>query len=447
MVKFETVAGENRLKPILLNRGIFMSNGNQQCAHTLPNDGQVFPDHLIDVVWNHLKWSQLDTCMPWSEMQLSSLIYPAFQASLSSEEGLPARLGVAFYPIKPEQFTVQFAEPLPYTVGELVKLSPSIGLGSRWVVALPDETDLEQVQIAGILDPDILPSNRTHQRGGHGLISYQDQVQGLQIAILGPGWIRVSTTSTSFELRNCCLRERLVVHRIKYVGDWLCEIPSYLEISDAIMGIALSRRFFVNVLDKISEARHGGCLLILPERLDPSSLPLQIKYRVNSKIVQEAIKERASVGPQVIVQMDASEQKTPSGSSQIVHDDATLADALLLDRDLAQVIEFVAALATVDGAVVLSRDLKLEGFGAEITLAGLPSTYETVEYGNPPPPLGKPSPAPLADFGMRHRSAIRFCQEVPGAMAVVVSQDGGIRLFHRVGGRVRQWVELSAEEW
>ena len=110
-------------------------------------------------------------------------------------------------------------------------------------------------------------------------------------------------------------------------------------------------------------------------------------------------------------------------------------------------IEFVAALATVDGAVILSRDLRLEGFGAEITLAGVPSAHETVEYGNHPLPLGQPPPARLADFGMRHRSAIRFCQAVPGAMAVVVSQDGGIRLFHRVDGQVRQWVELSAEEW
>jgi hypothetical protein len=36
---------------------------------------------------------------------------------------------------------------------------------------------------------------------------------------------------------------------------------------------------------------------------------------------------------------------------------------------------------------------------------------------------------------------------VPGTMAFVISQDGGIRLFHSVEGRVRQWVELSAEEW
>jgi hypothetical protein len=32
-------------------------------------------------------------------------------------------------------------------------------------------------------------------------------------------------------------------------------------------------------------------------------------------------------------------------------------------------------------------------------------------------------------------------------MAFVVSQDGGIRLFVSVDGSVRQWIELSAEEY
>ena len=132
---------------------------------------------------------------------------------------------------------------------------------------------------------------------------------------------------------------------------------------------------------------------------------------------------------------------------QIGHDDSTLPESLLLDRDVVHVTDFVAALAAVDGAVLLQRDLKLVGFGAEITKAEMPSGDETVEHGNHPPPLGKPAPTSLTDFGMRHRSAIRFCQEVPGTMAFVVSQDGGIRLFTSMDGSVRQWIELSSEEW
>ena len=180
---------------------------------------------------------------------------------------------------------------------------------------------------------------------------------------------------------------------------------------------------------------------------DLSSLPLKIKYRLDSDIIQMALKERASVEPSPLLQARRAGRGGPRHSAPAAPEDWPLADSLLLDRDLAQVIDFVAALAAVDGAILLARDLRLRGFGVEITHGRVPSDDEQVEYDHHPEPLGTPAPVSLSDFGMRHRSAIRFCQEVPGAMAFVVSQDGGIRMFHSVDGRVRQWVELSAEEW
>jgi hypothetical protein len=353
---------------------------------------------------------------------------------------------VAFNP-KPKRFTVRFGEPLPYTAGQLVKLAPIIGLESRWVVALPDEGSKDCVRLAGILDPDILPIDRTSRHGSNGLLYYQNQFHGLRITVLGPGWIRVSIDDESFDLRNCCLRQRLVVGRIQYVAAWFREITSWLGIKDVRVGEGLIRRLIVNVLAKVSEARHGGCLLVLPNQIDLSSLPLKIKYRLDSDIIQTALKERASVEPSHVIQARRSGRVGSLHPAHLSLDDWPLADSLLLDRDLAQVIDFVAALAAVDGAILLARDLKLRGFGAEITYGRVPSGEEQVEYDNHPEPLGTPAPVSLSDFGMRHRSAIRFCQEVPGAMAFVISQDGGIRMFHNVDGRVRQWVELSAEEW
>jgi DNA integrity scanning protein DisA with diadenylate cyclase activity len=118
-----------------------------------------------------------------------------------------------------------------------------------------------------------------------------------------------------------------------------------------------------------------------------------------------------------------------------------------VDRNLDHLIEFVAALTAVDGAVVLSCDLRLFGFGSEITVTGTPAVDETIEYARHPSPLGKPDAVSLAQFGMRHRSASRLCQRVPGTMAFVVSQDSGIRLFQIVDGSLTQWVELMPEEW
>jgi hypothetical protein len=414
-----------------------MDGGEHEWWYALPGDGQVFPEHLIGTVWSYLQWSGFDRLKPRSEAQLAKLIHPAFQSSLCSEEGRQVRLRVAFNP-RPKRFTVHFAEPLPCTACQLVKLAPPIGLGSRWLVALPDDHSRDQVRIAGILDPDILPIDRRLQHGGNGLLYYQNQFQGLKVVVLGPGWIRVTLDAESFDLRNCCLRQRLVVGRIRHVARWFREVTSRLAIKDVRVGEGLVRRLMVNVLAKVSEARHGGCLLVLPDEPELSALPLKIKYRLDSDIIQTALRERALVEPV---------HPRKAGHSPRVYDDSTLADSLLLDRDLGQVIDFVASVAAVDGAVVLSRDLSLRGFGAEITHSRTPSDEECVEYDDHPEPLGRPAPESLSDFGMRHRSAIRFCQDVPGAMAFVVSQDGGIRMFHNVAGQVRQWVELSAEEW
>ena len=41
--------------------------------------------------------------------------------------------------------------------------------------------------------------------------------------------------------------------------------------------------------------------------------------------------------------------------------------------------------------------------------------------------------------GTRHRSAYRLCNALPGAVAVVVSQDGNVRFVRRTDGGVAYW--------
>ena len=44
-----------------------------------------------------------------------------------------------------------------------------------------------------------------------------------------------------------------------------------------------------------------------------------------------------------------------------------------------------------------------------------------------------------ANVGARHRSAYRLAGALPGSVAVVISQDGGVRFVCRRGGRVTYW--------
>jgi hypothetical protein len=416
-----------------------MAEENQEWSYTLPDDGRVFPEHLISAFWNYLRQYENERLITRvdSEEQLANLVYPAFQASLSSEEGRQVRLRVVFN-LKPKQFTVQFAEPAPYSAGQLVKLAPTINLSSRWLVAISDETSQSLIRIEGILDSDILPLDQIEQRMGYE--RFYPPNEGLRLAVLGAGWLRLSTIFATFELRDCCLRKRLLVGRIKHVSDWLRKVPSYLAIEDTATAAAVPafvRRFLVNVLAKISEARHGGCLLVLTSHVELSSLPLKIKYRVDSSIAQMVVTDRSSVGFKVSLKGRLSGKDVSIGPIKIIYDDSSFADALMLDKGLAQTVDLVSSLAAVDGAVLLSHDLCIIGFGAEITVSEKPTTDEKIN---------RPAAHPPTDFGMRHRSAIRFCQEVPHTLAFVVSQDGNIRLFHNIDGIVCQWEELSAEE-
>src|SRR6185295_2406861 len=66
---------------------------------------------------------------------------------------------------------------------------------------------------------------------------------------------------------------------------------------------------------------------------------------------------------------------------------------------------------SVDGCVVLTRKLQLLGFGGEIRV---PTEHSLDEDRH---------------TGTRHRSAARFCKKFPGAIALVVSQDGQVSIF------------------
>jgi hypothetical protein len=92
-------------------------------------------------------------------------------------------------------------------------------------------------------------------------------------------------------------------------------------------------------------------------------------------------------------------------------------------------------LTAVDGALVITTDLRVLGFGAEIVLdAAEPChAYEAA---------GRRSRATRGrswtarSFGMRHRSALRCVGVTTQVAAFVVSQDGQVSLFWKQDGRV-----------
>lgn len=121
----------------------------------------------------------------------------------------------------------------------------------------------------------------------------------------------------------------------------------------------------------------------------------------------------------------------------ILYLDRTVASSDLEDAEEAidGAVEFVAILSRVDGAVVLTSDLRVYGFGAEI-LAG--NSNVNVSLARWARPRGKTA-VDLERFGTRHRSALRYCAAHRNALAFVISEDGPVRAIRYWRDRVWLW--------
>lgn len=398
-------------------------------SYSTPAEGSAYPTHLVELVSSWMSYTGQELGRTLYQPLLLRLIEAAYQASLQSEEGHRVRLQVLFGLQSPRP-TIVFDRPLPYEPQTLVKLSPTFDVGFRWlVVALPRERG-GFPEIIGIHDPEFAldePATPTAEQA-------TAESESLKLTVFGPGWVRLETAGNFYcELRNSSLRTILPVNFIRRVAEWYDETALGLTADNPIEATTLREllaRAWVNILAQVCIELHGGTFLVVPA-LAALDDHLKIKYRLDSDQLREVIAARAGAGG------------PPTGLSKGRRSLLRRGDMHLLDRSLTRMSDLVASMAAVDGAVVLRRDLSLVGFGAEIIHTSA-SADEQVQFGRHP--HGKPPSRRLTDFGMRHRSAYRFCQQVESAIAFVASQDGDLRVFCHTPRGVRLFEGVTPEE-
>lgn len=203
------------------------------------------------------------------------------------------------------------------------------------------------------------------------------------------------------------------------------------QVAAALTGL-LAQQMVKRVVATIRAAHHGGTILTVPADC-PGERYLHPRYafddgppRRRFRALVLAILERLA--------RRATETGTPASPESYLHeDDGLIAE---LDEGLFEMSHLIAALAQVDGAVVLTKRFEILGFGAEIA-GGLPAVthvrrgldLEADSFGT----------EIVDDVGTRHRSAYRLGEALPGALAIVVSQDGGVRFVNRHRGFVTYW--------
>jgi hypothetical protein len=174
----------------------------------------------------------------------------------------------------------------------------------------------------------------------------------------------------------------------------------------------------------VLEDRHGGTLLVVPDTTGPwmdSLSPFAHAFREPDTSVRDAI---AAVQDQELTRIGGLGALYRSDASSDVKA-AILAAVSQLHWHPEVVLRPVARLAAVDGAVVMTEDLDILGFGAMISVGATPDVHLVTPW---------PERVERIDIeevgGARHQSAVRFVGKHRESLALVVSHDGHLSLAH-----------------
>src|SRR6185503_5492982 len=170
---------------------------------------------------------------------------------------------------------------------------------------------------------------------------------------------------------------------------------------------------------------HGGTLLIVPDdsgSWEASLDPFAYRLAKPDTTIRDGIRQQLLMA-QARAQAtgEVSKLDIPEETKQLLMKSLPAAPL-----DMVDVVRPTAALAAVDGAVVVTQDLRVLGFGAKIAAGNV----TTVNIFLPLQGSQDVVATPVERCGgTRHQSAARFVNANRDAVAVVISQDRHLSVF------------------
>jgi hypothetical protein len=399
---------------------------------------------------------------------LEQVLTVAYQASLLRDEDRPVRLRIVV--ARPEDFDPRHGPPeglqplvfdrlLPYTPEELRRLALAAKY-HRALVGISPTAEGGRFGVWGILQSG--PGWIQVAQGGRGPAP-MPPASALVVRVIAPGRIAVGRAgATLAELRAGVVGgpgmdvfrsewlpaafagargELALLHsearaRAQAAGEpWADLGPGVTKVASQ----AMVKRFLAAMV----ASHHGGSIVLLPPEQVEDAVhdrgPLRMKYafrddgarrryrQINLALLQAIARAGAQAGVSTV---DAAMYTSLRGAEVVALQDAVF-----------EMSQLIAALSDVDGAVVMTKRFEVLGFGAEIA-GDLPDVQQVARALDLEARDRVLEPV-LAD-GTRHRSAYRLCSRIPEAVAIVVSQDGGVRFVKKHDGEITVW-EHSVE--
>ncbi len=396
---------------------------------------------------------------------LNELLSTCYHASLLRDENRPVRFRVILR--EPGRFiegpasannlnVLPFERPFPLEPHELRRLAPAspleqslIGVrlsdqsqleiwglvhsGEQWVRVLEGLRHTFEPLPASLVASVVAPGHLTVAKGS---LTVARLLSGY-LATPTPGVLEISDVRPAITALENRLVTILEAERAKSGGRWArIDLPLVKRVR---------RLVALRVASDIRRQEHGATVLMLPPDIasDPKNYApvLRIKYSFErgpsrlrlSQLTLRLLKELALAcaarsGPDYqVTWQDYLSSQDPA--------------VLQADEAISEFSKYIARLSSVDGAVVIGQPLELLGFGAEISgsLPQVDSVSRALDS-----QFTRLERESTWNVGTRHRSAYRFCQALPGASALVVSQDGSTRFIACLEGQVVYSEQLSS---
>ena len=349
--------------------------------------------------------------------------------------------------------TISMRKHLPLTAAELNRIAPAADL-TRFLICVHFEKANNRPYIWGLLDAGISWWNFIHH-----------EAQGGKVP---PNFLTITSTAPgelSFSVAGMILLvlKNGVLSRPSHSPIWSGPISDYLDSArqrlyeETLQELKTEKwddnghddgyphrfynHFLERVLYNVRNLGHGGTLLLVPQEIafdDPRLVDrIVLKYGTDhdhawGSLVRSLVNSRRyydlyfplSEGKKRLT-MDAFRKFTHARHEK---------DSI--NEEIQDVAKSVASLCSVDGAVVMTTQFKVLGFGGEI-VAVSPALEVVTEVSD------TENKMPIESFGTRHRSAFRFCSSFEDSVAFIVSADGGVKAVKRHGRELLFWADIN----
>lgn len=380
---------------------------------------------------------------------LTNFVSVLYQASLLVEEGRAVEANVALataaqleaQPVALTDFHfVRFTTRRAYNEQELRRLSPAVQpAGSLLAV----EASGEELRIWGML----FSEHAWDQSGDGPRLVAAAAPPALLVQISGPG-------SLVFYYGA---QRLLTLQRGRIDGHGFLQFPMawgdqrFLEnhlLAGGLLGPAplplLQEELMVQftlymqrrALAGTRAGGHGGLVVLVPTARVPALLGSDKLLRPKYPLQAAGAGPRYPLLVQAIVRRLLARGEATWKAFQQSQDTEVQALTARIERFAA----YLTGMTAVDGALVLTQQVELVGFGVEIQASQLPldQVYRALNVEGT-----ELQPVAVDHGGTRHRAAYRVCLAAPDCLAIVVSQDGNVQFVHNQGGKVIFWDQLS----